>query len=455
MAEEIIMPKLGMGMEEGTVVEWRKAKDEEVKQGETVVVISSEKIEMEVESPRDGVLLDMVASAGDVVPVGKVIGYVGQPGEQLATKSAGKSAEEVQSARLADAKDEVASTVLTPEKREEKTTSGVTDKTVVSAGRRNTNKNRISPVARKLAREAGIDVEQIEGTGPRGRVTKADVEKAINERAVGQNVIAAESSAPNFGKTPSYGRTETDKDVKAKQGQQESDSFANAKPLTGIRKVIAQRMHSSLQQSAQLTMHMKADVTDLIAVQKKMAEEMEGEQDKTKLTLTVFIARAAILALLKHRQMNSTFKDESMHIHDHVHLGVAVALENGLVVPVIRHAEQCSLMELAEHIQTLSTKARHGELTNEQMKGSTFTITNLGAYGIETFTPILNPPETGILGIGATADEPVYVGDSLQRRSLLPLSLTFDHRIVDGAPAARFLSDVRSYLSKPYYMSMF
>ncbi|MGV4964100.1 dihydrolipoamide acetyltransferase family protein, partial [Priestia aryabhattai] len=219
-------------------------------------------------------------------------------------------------------------------------------------------------------------------------------------------------------------------------------------PVAGMRKVIASRMHNSLLNSAQLTINMKADVTDLLSLQREIKDVIQ-QRHSVKISLTDFIARAVVLSLQEHKQMNSAYIDNEIQLNNHVHLGMAVALENGLVVPVVQHAEKMSLVELATEIKTRAADARQGQLSTDRMQGSTFTITNLGAYGVEYFTPVLNPPETGILGVGATEDVPMYKGDELQKRNLLPLSLTFDHRVLDGAPAANFLGTIKQYLEQP------
>lgn len=207
-----------------------------------------------------------------------------------------------------------------------------------------------------------------------------------------------------------------------------------------MRKVIAERMHSGLQNSAQLTIYMKADITELKTAQAQSAASVKHRFGE-KLTLTDFIARATILALQVYPLMNSALIDYSIHERNNVHLGMAVALEKGLVVPVINDAEKLSLSQLSASIRELAKKARENQLGSEEMTGSTFTITNLGAYGVEHFTPILNPPEAGILGVGAAEDQPVYRGENLERHDILPISLTFDHRLVDGAPGAVFKGD--------------
>lgn len=415
MAADVIMPKLGMGMKEGTVVEWKKAAGDEVNKGDVVVVISSEKIEMEVEAPADGVLLDIVVGAGEVVPIGTAIGYIGQPGEKVV---------EVATPTTSSAPQQLL------EREAKKEESNVSESLSSTPALRKAGV-KISPVARKIAEAAGLNIEELAGTGPSGRITKEDVERAIQERksdevAATQQVVSLDAHRENATQTM---------------------------PMTGMRKVIAERMHESLRNSAQLTMTMRTDVTDLLTLKKQAANQVEnGQEAGDRLTVTDFIARAVVRALQRHAQMNSTYTDSGIETYNHVHLGIAVALEKGLVVPVIRHAERMSVLELSRAIRELSQRARENQLSPEEMSGSTFTITNLGAYHVETFTPILNSPETGILGVGVAHDMPVYIGDLLHRRSLLPLSLTFDHRVLDGAPAAAFLHTIKEYLEHPYRM---
>ncbi|GAB1797477.1 dihydrolipoamide acetyltransferase family protein [Priestia megaterium] len=403
MAAEVVMPKLGMAMKEGTVSTWNKKVGDSVSKGDMIASINSEKIEMEIEAPQDGVILDILVQEDVGVPPGTIICYVGKPNEQLTEQNS--SANELQAP-----KNEVAATISLEEPPANAASSKKSKETVL-----------ISPIARKIAESENLNVETIKGTGPKGRITKADVEKVLAERA-------SEASRPP---------AEIDKAIKKE-----------TLPVTGMRKVIASRMHNSLLNSAQLTINMKADVTDLLSLQREIKDLIQ-QRHKVKISLTDFIARAVVLSLQEHKQMNSAYIDNEIHLYNHVHLGMAVALENGLVVPVVQHAEKMSLVELAAEIKTRAADARQGQLSTDRMQGSTFTITNLGAYGVEYFTPVLNPPETGILGVGATEDVPMYKGDNLQRRNVLPLSLTFDHRVLDGAPAANFLGTIKQYLEQP------
>ncbi|MFP5182882.1 dihydrolipoamide acetyltransferase family protein [Bacillus altitudinis] len=371
MAVEVVMPKLGMSMKEGTVSVWNKEVGETVNKGESIASINSEKIEIEIESPAEGTILDIKVPEGEGVPPGTVICYIGEGNEQVERKKE----KEIQSK---------------PKKERKK----------------------ISPVARKMANSANLDIDTLVGTGPGGRITKEDVLRALPER----------------------------KEKKQNETVQQ--------PINMMRKTIASRMMESLQTSAQLTITMKADVTKLTNLQQQLNETAIARYE-TKLTITDFVAKAVILSLLEHPAMNSQYYNGVVETFENVHLGIAAALDNGLAVPVIRHAERLTLIELAKGIKLYGKKAREGKLLHDEIKGSTFTITNLGAYGVEHFTPILNPPEAGILGVGTMYDTPVYREDELCKGTILPLSLTFDHRVLDGAPASAFLSTVKAYLEEP------
>ncbi|MHA6487068.1 dihydrolipoamide acetyltransferase family protein [Bacillus subtilis] len=392
MAVKVVMPKLGMAMKQGEVSIWNKKVGDPVEKGESIASIQSEKIEMDVEAPEKGTLIDIKVKEGEEVPPGTAICYIGDANESVPEEAKAPVAED--SEPLA----------VQPEKQENKPVA-------------KKERIKISPVARKIAEKAGLDLKQLKGTGPGGRIVKDDVTKALAEQ-------------------------------KKDRPEPVSEQKAQETPVTGMRKVIAARMQESLANSAQLTITMKADITKLAALQKQLSPTAE-ERYGTKLTMTHFVSRAAVLALQAHPMLNSFYQNERIITHPYVHLGMAVALENGLVVPVIRHAEKQSLVELAQSISEHAKKAREGRAGSEELQGSTFSITNLGAFGIEHFTPILNPPETGILGIGASYDTPVYQGEEIVRSTILPLSLTFDHRACDGAPAAAFLKAIKTYLEEP------
>ncbi|EPR30174.1 dihydrolipoamide acetyltransferase family protein [Geobacillus sp. WSUCF1] len=391
-----------------------------MKKGESIVVISSDKIEKDIEAPQDGVLLEIIVQQDETAEVGKVIGYIGQEGEVL--KEADHESVAISMKEEIEA---ISETML-----------------------------RVSPAARKLAHEAGIDLRRVSGSGPKGRITRADVEKAIQTRQASSQLESEEQRFTQINKEAI--NTSESINLKKKMSGQISEMAieqkdVTVKPITGMRKVIATRMFASLHQTAQLTIHMKADITKLMEVNENIKNELRDEST-IKFTITDFIARAVILSLRTHKQMNSLYQDGRIYTYDSVHLGIAVAVENGLVVPVIRYAEKLSLKEISQKIKELSTRAREGALSSEEMTGSTFTITSLGAYGVEFFTPVLNPPEVGILGVGTAEDVPVLVGDIVEKRKKLPLSLTFDHQVIDGAPASQFLGMVKHYLENPYQL---
>ncbi|CAH0157011.1 Dihydrolipoyllysine-residue acetyltransferase component of pyruvate dehydrogenase complex [Peribacillus sp. Bi96] len=400
MAVEVVMPKLGMAMKEGTVSLWSKEVGDPVEKGEAIASINSEKIEMDIESPAEGTILNIAVQEGQGVPPGTVICYIGNPNEKIMIDEpvAKENEQEI------------------PEHEKLKTT----ESPILPRGER----VMITPVARKMAQAANLDIEKIQGTGPSGRITKDDVQKAMKPDLKPEN--KEESIFV----------------------QAHSLDKAQEIPVNGMRKIIATRMQNSLQTSAQLTLTMKADITDLIILQKQATEILQ-KHESSKLTITDFVAKAVVLSLKEHPKMNSAYVDDKIHLFEPIHLGVAVALEKGLVVPVIRNAEACTLRQLADKGKELAKRARDSQLPSENMQGSTFTISNLGAFGVEHFTPILNTPETGILGIGSAFDTPLYIGDELERRTILPLSLTFDHRVLDGAPASAFLQTIKRYLEEP------
>ncbi|ABS73216.1 2-oxo acid dehydrogenase subunit E2 [Bacillus velezensis] len=392
MAVKVVMPKLGMAMKKGEVSVWNKKVGDPVEKGESIASINSEKIEMEIEAPESGTLLHIKVKEGEGVPPGTPICYIGENGEEVLEKEAPAP----ENAGKPQSEPEHIPAPKAVQKRKHRV--------------------KISPVARKMAEKAGLKVETLNGTGPGGRIVKADVIKAMKTEAEPQSSV--QTAQPE------------------------------EKPASAMRKVIADRMHKSLQNSAQLTLTMKADITELVKWQEQLADSAK-KRSGVKLTVTHFVSRAAVLALKQHPELNSSYQEERIITYPYVHLGMAVSLENGLVVPVIRDAEKLSFLELADHISTSARRAREGNASGDDLHGSTFSITNLGGYGIEHFTPILNPPEAGILGVGASYETPAFKGDELVKSTMLPLSLTFDHRVCDGSPAADFLKTVKALLEEP------
>ncbi|MGX6970788.1 dihydrolipoamide acetyltransferase family protein [Vagococcus bubulae] len=394
MAETLLMPTLGLTMTEGTVDQWYKSVGDTVTKGEPVVSISSEKLTHDVESPVDGVLLSISVEAGGEAPCQAVIGYVGNEGETIS--EATEIVEEVN------------------EIQEDVTQEMVKDQP--TAVKKEGERIFATPLARKLAADKHYSLSDIIGTGGNGRITRRDVERHVPQ-VVSQSVISA---------TVGEG-------------------------LEGMRKVIAQRMHQSLAQTAQLTLHRKANITSLLAFRKDMKEKAGDSLSKSALSINTLLIKAVSLALKDFPQMNASYDTQVYTEHKDVHIGVAVAVDDGLVVPVVKDVHLKSLSQIGSDFVSVTSQAVDGSLASEFYRGSTFTITNLGNAGVEYFTPILNTPEIGILGIGVTSTKLVFNEEKdVTEISELPLSLTFDHQVLDGSPAAEFLGQVVYYLEHPY-----
>lgn len=408
MSEVIVMPKLGMTMTEGTIVEWYKEVGDPVIEGEAVLMISSEKLNQDVEAPVSGILLTKNAKVDDQLEVGAAIAVIGEEGEAVMNAGASKPVAVVETAQ-----------------------AKTTPVSEAAAKRPKGDRIFITPLARKMAKEHQLDITLIEGTGGNGRITKRDIERALQEGSAAAVVQSKSETAS----APSI-----------------NDEFVGA-GLRPMRKTIARNMRRSLDQTAQLTLHRKVNANALIDFQKRLKKQIESADLDVKLTITVLVARAAVLALQELKQMNSHYADGKLTEFDEVHLGIATSLEDGLVVPVVKDAHQKTIGTLAKEIKAISTKARNGEADGDLLTGSTFTITNLGASGIEYFTPILNTPETGILGVGAFQDELVLDEEGkVQSIKKIPFSITFDHQIVDGATAAEFLSVLTKYIETPFLL---
>ncbi|MGB6896854.1 MAG: dihydrolipoamide acetyltransferase family protein, partial [Dehalococcoidia bacterium] len=278
---------------------------------------------------------------------------------------------------------------------------------------------RASLPARRLAEEHGLDLASVQGTGPGGRIGKKDVERAL----VAKSAPTAAAPAPRPGETL---------------------------PFRGMRRTVAERMHQSLQTMAQLTITTQADVTEAVRLREQLVEEWEPEGIRP--TYTDFVLRAVAKALPEHPRVNATLEDESIRLLSEVDVGLAVSLQEGLIAPVIYGADRLSLKQIARLGAELAEKARAGTLTVDEVTGGTFTVTSLGPYGVDTFTPIVNPPQTAILGVGRIKEVAAFEGDRAVPRKALDLSLSFDHRLLDGAQAAEFLSRVRQLLERPHLL---
>ena len=411
MATRIDMPQLGLTMEKGTILQWLKAEGERVDKGQPVVLIQTEKVEYEVEATGSGALLKILAKEGAELPVGGLMGILGQPGEDVSALLVGAAVPVEPSTGYPQGG--------VPESREPRGASreaAVGAPVVRGAGER----VKISPVAKKLAQEHGIDIATLTPTGPDGRIVREDVERAI----------AAQAAAPEAARAS------------------ETAAVPEVIPLAGIRKVIFDRMGQSWREAARVTLFADADMTEIVRLRREKGAEWE-RRFGIKPSYSDLIHMAVARALREEPRINCRLDGQGVRIRKEVNLAFAIDLGEGLVAAVIKDADKKSLRDLARAAGDLAERARAGRLTPDDMADGTFTVTNLGGVGVEYFTPIINPPQAGILGVGKIQEKPVVLGGGIHIRSMLTLSLVFDHRLIDGAPAAKFLAKVKALLEQP------
>jgi len=404
---EIIMPKMGDAMTEGKVVRWYKKAGDAVKKGEPVLEIETDKVNLDLEAEQDGTIGQVEAQEGQMVPVGGRLATIAGPGEKVS--------EEPQQRRVTDKKDAVKHT--TGEYAEAIEMKGPRiDRSaplrVVEGG----GKRRSSPLARKMAHEMGVSLDAIQGSGPQGRIIAKDIQGA-----------KVEDGRPR----PS--------------GQPRAAVLQEQKiPLSAMRRTIAKRLAESTGPIPHFYLTADYDVTNLLSLRQQL-----NEIENVKISVNDFVIRAAALALRHHPNVNASWADDAITQHGEIHIGVAVSTPEGLITPVVRNADQKSVMEIANDIKALAEKAKNRKLWPEEYQGSTFTISNLGAWGIDEFTAIINPPNVAILAIGAAASRPVVIDRQVVIRDRMKVTMSCDHRVVDGAAGAEYLKTLRQYLEQP------
>jgi pyruvate dehydrogenase E2 component (dihydrolipoamide acetyltransferase) len=415
VATEVKVPRLGQGMESATVVRWLKAEGDEVAKGEALYEVDTEKVTQEVEAEAEGVLLKILVQEGEQ-PVGTTIAYIGEAGEEVA--AAPGPAQDGGAERSAEKPAEAPR--REPEREEGREAAAATAEAEPPSGGSATNgRVKASPLARRIARERGVDIAGLSGTGPDGRIVAEDVERAV---AQGTTTAPAPPAAP--------------------AEAQEVERLE----LTSIRRTIARRLTEAWQVPVfQLTV--SADMTraaELVALHR-------GANEDVRLTVTDVLTKVCARALLRHRAVNAAFTDDAILRYPTANVGIAAATPAGLVVPVIRGAERLDLAGIAAARWDLVGRARDGKLRTEDLADGTFTISNLGMpqYGIEQFVAVLNPPQAAILAVGATEERAVVREGRLEILPMVTLTGTFDHRAVDGADAAEFLHTVKTYLEEP------
>ena len=414
MAYEVLMPQLGLTMEEGTVSQWIKHEGDEVKTGDVIVEITTDKLTNEVASEHDGVMLKIVAQEGEDIPVKGLLCYIGQPGEAVGDAPAAPAA--------APAAAEAAPAAAAPAAAPAPVTAA------------NGKRIRISPLARKTAAKMGVDYSGIAGTGPSGRIVVKDILAAAEaQKNAPAAAPAAAEAAPAKKEAPKAGLELMEGDTVVK--------------LTSMRKVVAERMLASHTEIPPVTQNIKVDVTELMKFRKMLLAETGKKYSVNDLVL-----KAIAKCLTQHPEILVSFDEANHQIiqRKHVNIGMAVALDAGLITPVIRDADKMGLDTLAATAKDLAARAKENKLLPDEYKGSTITVSNLGMFGIETFTPIINQPDSVIVGVCAIEDE-LQMDDEgkLSKHQVMRLSVTLDHRTLDGAVVAKFEMDLRDILQNP------
>ncbi len=435
MATNVLLPQWGMNMEDGTLTKWLVEEGDEIAEGQPLVEIETAKINSELESPASGVVAHIMAAEGSLVKVGELVAVIAEPGENAPRPEPGAPASPA-SAR-----------------RRQRRANG----RPASGGAR----RQITPVARRLARENDISLDDVTGTGPRGRVTEQDVRDAIEARRSrprvqvvprarmlarqeGIDLADVVGSGPN-GRivVADVERAISERDA----GATRAGAIAEVIPLTGLRKTIADRMTMSVSAMAQVTLTTEADVTDLLKLRESLVSEWRPHRLRP-LDLDLIIAAVAG-ALQAHPRLNSHLVNDEVLLLDEVNIGIAVAVPDGLVVPVLKGADSLDLLGMARAMRELADKTRKNALGIDDVTGAGFTVTALSNYDIDAFTPIIDPPQVAILGLGRANQKPVVLDGEIVARSMMHLSVTFDHRALDGVPVAEFMRTLKSNLESP------
>lgn len=428
MAADFMMPQLGLTMTEGTITKWFKAVGDTVAIGEILVEVETDKITNQLESTVEGVLLAILVPEGTAAPVKAPLAVIGNPGEKI--ERAGS----------------VSLQAPEPSHKDPTHTPAAVHKSVADGKRL-----KASPLAKKIATEKGIDLTLVTGTGPDGRVVERDVLNFMKRNTAKATPLAAKLAAEHGVDLASIAKDSRimKDDILAARSKPATaagvpEVTASGAAIAGIRKVISERMSQSWHTAPHVNLTVEVDMKEAGDLKNKMTQATGN-----KFSFTEIIAKCAAHALSEFKTVNASLIDGKIYYHEFAHIGVAVALDNGLIVPVVKNAEQKSLAALREEIRSLSEKARRGELLPDDVRGGTFTITNLGMFGVDHFTPIINQPESAILGVCRVVERPVVQNGKIEIRPMMNLCLSFDHRLVDGAVAAQFMARMRQLLEQP------
>ncbi|MBC7217150.1 MAG: 2-oxo acid dehydrogenase subunit E2 [Candidatus Caldatribacterium sp.] len=406
MAKEVIMPKLGLTMEEGVINKWLVREGDRVEKGDPLFEVATDKVNMEVESPASGVVLKILYPEGATVPITEVVAYIGEEGEEVPTP-------EKKAPTVAEVQGKPQEEVSVPSREE-----AVAEERI-----------KASPLARRLAKEYGIDLATIKGTGPGGRIVKEDVERA-------RQALEEERK-----KVPVAERVEEVAAMKEAPGR--------VVPLSRMRRIIAERMSESVRTKPHFFIFQEVLAEELVRMRERLLPLIE-KQTGLRVSYTDILVKMVAKALERYPILNASFSEEGIIFHEDINIGVAVALEDGLIVPVIKEVQKKSIAQITVELHDLAERAKSGKLTPEEISGGTFTISNLGMFGVDAFTAIINPPESAILACGAIKKRPVFDGKDIVPLSVMELTLSCDHRLIDGAQAAQFMQFLKTLLEEPF-----
>jgi pyruvate dehydrogenase E2 component (dihydrolipoamide acetyltransferase) len=438
VAIEVTMPQMGADMTEGTLVRWLKQVGEHVERGEVIAEIETDKATVELEAYESGTVLRHVAAEGDTVPVGDVIALLGAAGEAVTAEVPRKPPAETPVRRTIDS---VIETVTAPEPLSPSVAP--MPATEAPPSRIGEGRLRISPVARRIANEAGVDIPSLRGSGPDGRILRRDVEAAIKAGRVG--VVARPPQAAPAVAAPVAGPA-----APAVPSPPVARPRA-VEPLSRMRQAIARRMVLAKQQQPHYYLTLDIDMTAAMAFREQLNATATADQH---VSVNDLIVKACALALQRHPKFNAAFSDTGIQYHDSINVNIGVALDEGLIAPAILDCGNKTLGRIAIESKDLVTRAKSGRLRSDEYSDGTFTITNLGAYGVETLIGIINVPQAAILGVGAVMPQPVVRDGAIVVRQVMKVALSADHRVTDGAEGARFIKEIQGLLENPASLAL-
>lgn len=442
MATKVYMEALSPTMEEGTLISWLKKEGDEVKEGDILAEVETDKATMELVARGSGVMRKHLLADGGTTAVGTVIAVIGSADEDIGSIVGGAEAQAEPASEAAPSPENAVAEASVAPKPEGVAAAGTAEQKVAAGASAEQGGSegeggrlRASPVARRIAEESGIELSGVQGSGPGGRIVKRDVEAAIE----GGAAAGAQDQAAEAAEEPAF----------AAAAASEGIAYRDL-PLSQMRKTIAKRLSQSIGPIPHFFLTVEVDMTEAMAFRKKVNDRFAKEGIKTSPNDLVIKAVAA--ALRKHPWVNSAWTGEAIRQYDVVHIGVAVAVDEGLITPVIRNADRKGIAEIASEVKELAGRAREKKLKPEEYTGGTFSISNLGMFGISEFTAVINPPEAAILAVGAVEDKVVAVDGEMKVQPRMRMTLSCDHRVIDGATGAQFLQTLKSNLEDPMMM---